>query len=135
MPLPLVGLYGHGNHQPSTASLELTAQNLISRLDRTYIIVDALDECIDMERTLAWIKQLVQWKSGKVQILISSRPEAEIKERFDSTPSVTGISLVGRSADADIEIYINAMLAQMVRWDAQTTEHVRHALIAGANGM
>lgn len=135
VPAPLVDLYGHGNQQPLTASLQLTAQKLIGRLERAYIIIDALDECTDRERTLMWIEQLIQWKSGKVQILISSRPEADIRERFDSSPSVTWISLVGRSADADIEVYVNAMLARMVRWDAQITERVRHVLIAGAHGM
>ena len=107
----------------------------MDNFEHVYIIIDALDECTDSKRLLVWIDEISQWSGSKVHILLSSRPEADIEERFGCLHRLRRVPLVGDSIDADIETYLDAMLAEMIRWDAQTRAHVRGILLGGADGM
>lgn len=140
LPPSLVEIFGGGHQQPSIASLQLTFQRIVEEFERTYIVIDALDECTDREKVLAWIEQLLQLKAGRLHVLISSRPETDIKEHFESLKDVVRVPLAGKSADADIVSYLDATLSHMIarkiiRWDVQTVARVKKVLIRGADGM
>ncbi|KZP18776.1 hypothetical protein FIBSPDRAFT_583534 [Athelia psychrophila] len=134
-PTPLVELYDGGQQQASLASLQLILQTIASGFERTYIIVDALDECIDRERVMAWIAQLMQCKAGNMHVLVSSRREMDIEDQFDAIPGLARTPLTGARANADIKVFLDAMLSKMTKWDTQTIARVKEALIAGADGM
>lgn len=137
VPAPLLELYGSGHEQASITSLQTVLQRVIAGFERAYIIIDALDECTDWQKVLVWIGNLLQWTSGRPHVLFSSRPEKDISVNLTSVEfvSLTHISLNGKHSDADIETYVDAMLAQMTRWDSATLARVRKALITGASGM
>ncbi|KAF7976146.1 hypothetical protein HWV62_7453 [Athelia sp. TMB] len=135
IPLPLMEIYGGGHQQPSVASLQLTFEKIVDGFEHVYLVLDALDECTDREKLLAWIDEIFRWKCGNVHVLLSSRLEADIEERFGCLDILSRVSLSGSSADTDITNYLDAMLSKMVRWDAQTRVRVRSVLLEGADGM
>ena len=135
IPPPLMETYGGGHQQPSVASLQLTLERIVEGFEHVYIVLDALDECTDRQKLLAWIDDIFRRKCGNVHILLSSRLEADIEERFGCLDSLSRVSLAGSSADTDIATYLDAMLSKMVRWDAQTRVRVRSVLLDGADGM
>lgn len=135
VPAPLVQIYGNGRQQVSVASLQSTLQKIIDGFERTYIIVDALDECTDRDKVLAWIEQLIQRKKGNVQVLFSSRPEWDIEDQLQSMVSLARVTLNNRPAEKDIKMYIDAKLSKMVRWDKATIVRVKNALIIRSDGM
>lgn len=137
VPASLVELYGSGHQQASIASLQTVLQRMVAGFERAYIIIDALDECTDWQKVLVWINSLLRSTAGRAHVLFSSRPEKDISENLGSAEfdSLTQISLNGKHSDADIEKYVDAMLAQMTRWDSATLALVRKALITGASGM
>ncbi|KZP12272.1 hypothetical protein FIBSPDRAFT_836445 [Athelia psychrophila] len=134
-PAPLVDLYGGGQQQPSIESLQLVLEKIIDGFERTFIIIDAVDECTDREKTLAWVEQLTQRKKGNLQVIFSSRPEQDIIDKLRCMVYITRVTLNGTLADKDIETYIDAMLSKMIRWDAQTIARVKDALITDSDGM
>ncbi|KZP17138.1 hypothetical protein FIBSPDRAFT_1047078 [Athelia psychrophila] len=134
-PAPLVDLYGGGQQQPSIQSLQLVLEEIIDGFERTFIIVDAVDECADREKMLAWVEELTQRKRGNLQLLFSSRPEQDVTEKLSSMAYIARVTLNSRLADKDIESYIDAMLSKMIRWDAQTIALVKDALITDSDGM
>ncbi|KZP17157.1 ankyrin [Athelia psychrophila] len=134
-PAPLVDLYGGGQQQPSIQSLQLILEKIIDGFERTFIIIDAVDECTDREKTLAWIEQLTQRKKGNLQVLFSSRPEQDIIEKLRCMAYIARVTLNSKLADKDIETYIDVMLSKMLRWDAQTIARVKDALIIDSGGM
>ncbi|KZP24030.1 ankyrin [Athelia psychrophila] len=133
-PTSLVELYGDGR-QPSIKALQHVLEKIIDGFDRTYIIIDAVDECANREKVLTWIDKITRRKAGNLQVLFSSRPERDIKDYLDSMVSLYRVTLNGKRADRDIEAYLDAMLAKMTRWDAVTIARVRAALITGSDGM
>lgn len=135
VPAPLAQICGHGHQQPSIASLQLTLRQIIETFERTYIILDALDECMDREKLLAWTGDLLRRETGKVHILLSSRRELDIEDCFESIPNLVHVPLRGGSLNADIEKYIDAMLSKITKWDGPTRARVREVLIQGAHGM
>ncbi|KZP31886.1 ankyrin [Athelia psychrophila] len=134
-PASLMEVYGGGHQQPSIASLQLTLRRIIEGFEHVYIVVDALDECTDRKKVLAWVEELMQWSGGKLHILLSSRPETDIKKKFHSMENLVQFSLTGHPMNNDIEICIDALLLEMDIWDDETRAHVRAVLIRGAHGM
>ncbi|KAF7985911.1 hypothetical protein HWV62_43816 [Athelia sp. TMB] len=135
IPAPLATIYGHGNRQASVDELQLTLQLIIDSFERTYIVIDALDECADRANVISWIKRLTRRKVGKVHVLFSSRPETDIEEEFDYLGTLIRVPLAGHAAENDIKTYLNAMLSKMTKWDAQTRSRVREVLLRGAGGI
>ena len=80
------------------------SRNLICQLTgihlHTTIIIDALDRCEEVSRSelievLDWI---VQEAKNPVKILVSSRPEKDIKPRFERGPNI-GIRITDNKGD------------------------------------
>ncbi|KAF7974283.1 hypothetical protein HWV62_13088 [Athelia sp. TMB] len=135
MPAALIKMYDHGDEKPSLASLQLTLSKLVAGFEHTYIVIDALDECTDRGKLLTWIGDLLRQNMNQLHILFSSRREPEIVRCFEPIASITHVSLAGASTNADIETYVDAMLAKVTSWDTKTRARVKSALMKGADGM
>ncbi|KAF7986998.1 hypothetical protein HWV62_79 [Athelia sp. TMB] len=135
VPAALMEMYGGGHEKPSVAALQLTLQKIIADLDRAYIVIDALDECIDRDKLLAWIGGLLQHDMDQLRILFSSRREHDILQRFEPMQSVCSVSLAGASTNADIGRYVDDMLATVARWNAATRARIKRSLMEGVDGM
>ncbi|KAF5707794.1 hypothetical protein FMUND_10944 [Fusarium mundagurra] len=106
----LFSSHDEGRRQPDTNALSACVDTMIQIAGKVFIIVDALDECTAREELLQWLKHL---SSGKVQLLVTGRPEAdfqrEIPRSFDERNCVL---LDKKSVNADIRSYVNVTLEQ-----------------------
>ena len=53
-------IYDGGHEKPSLAALQLAMRNVIAGFEHTYILIDALDECVDGEKLLGWIGDILR---------------------------------------------------------------------------
>ncbi|KAH8812200.1 hypothetical protein F5884DRAFT_898507 [Xylogone sp. PMI_703] len=89
-----------------------------SRLGSTYLIVDALDECIkDMTRLLEFIVQISS-KCSCVKWIISSRNSLEIIERLEMAENKIKLCLElnSGSISAAVGNYIEYKVSELVKW-------------------
>ena len=126
--------------QPSSLkSLQRTLLLILDSFHDAYVIVDALDECVDRIKLLNWIKEMACWKVGKLHFLATSRPERDIEIRLLSLHPIS-IRLEGESVDLDIATYLDRMLQdneESTAWnvDVHMRNKVKMSLLQGAQGM
>ena len=137
IPATLVELYGHGQQEPSTNSLQDTLYDILNGFNSVYIIIDSLDECTERGKMLNWIRQIVSRNMPNLHIVVTSRPEREIEEILQ--PLDLGcVDVVRDGESVDIEKYIDQELEtdrKLNRWETTIQEGIKTALMTGAQGM
>ena len=111
IPEALQELYSQnqGQQQPSNAELFATLKSIIRCFTKTYIIIDALDECRDRDELLELIQDLCGWKMEKMQILVISRQEADIEDALK--PWIASqICIQSANTSDDIQLHIRERL-------------------------
>lgn len=113
-------------------------QDLISNYERTSIIIDALDEC--MENVIDVIELLTSLNDNtdnvNVNLLLLSRDEFEIRGFLDAKPQ---ISIAAENSD--LRLYVGAEIEERITKKKLTIkspslkEHIVERLIDGADGM
>ena len=71
--------------QPSDEQLQNVLRDILDNFSQVYIMIDALDECTDREKTLHWVNKLISdtnCKATNLHIAVTSRPEIDIREVF-----------------------------------------------------
>jgi hypothetical protein len=58
-----------GVQQPTVEALHRTLFDILAKFQDAYLIIDALDECVNQIKLLHWIKEIVGRKIGKLHIL------------------------------------------------------------------
>ena len=128
----------NGSEQPSYNSL-ITALREISGLFRhTYIVIDALDECMDPERSrlLDFLESVCSWGLDGVHLLATSRPEPDIQQRLKVAAKM--VDLEAAIVDQDIMRYIKTRLEseeEFSRWIDAEKFFIEETLTKGAQGM
>ena len=105
----------------------------------TYIVVDALDECMGTERTrlIDFIKTVSTWGLDSVHLLATSRPEPDIQRRLCSA-AVKTFDLEATFVYHDIRLYIKSRLnseERLGRWGDAGKKLIEEKLTEGAHGM
>ena len=127
----------HGKQQPGSDDLVKTLISLFKDSHRTYLIVDALDECSERKGLLRTIRRIVQTHSGHVNVLVTSREERDIWEGMEGV-ILDSVNLECGGLDADIERHIHKCLESDTDWrndPAHVKEEIQDALVKGAHGM
>lgn len=138
IPPELVALYEgehNGRSQPLLASLENTLLRIIQSFSAVYFVIDALDECDDRPKLLRWIDSVTSHTSGILHLMITSRPEPDIKDRLRSLCNLREVDVADRRASDDIRRYIDTSLSEVHAWTNSQKELVRIALVNGADGV
>ncbi|KAI9726230.1 MAG: hypothetical protein M1834_009085 [Cirrosporium novae-zelandiae] len=145
MPELLEQLYErcNGSRRPDIVDLKevLNEFATLTSLDDIYIVVDALDECPkgeSREELLELIEDLNAWSPSKIHLLVTSRPELDIKSKLISLSRCKIISIQGSQTVSDIKLYIDNRLAheqKLKRLPNDIKVEVKEVLTAGANGM
>lgn len=108
-------------------------------LKNTYVIIDALDECVtDLSKILDLIIQKSS-VSSRVKWIVSSRNWPEIEERLETAGRKVRVCLElnTKSISVAVSNYIDykvAQLAQVKKYDDKTKSDVRDYLSSNANG-
>ena len=112
-------------------------QCMVQEFEETFIIIDAIDECESIEILLDFVHEVMEWKLGKLHLLITSRPQWEIESSFLSTAAIS-VSISSASVDADIRVYVRERLLgdkSMKRWNSTIQEEIETTIMEGAEGM
>ena len=109
---------------------------MLEIFDSTHIVIDALDECVEKADVLRWIESVAVGTSGRLHLMLTSRPEADIEQGLASLHNLQKVSVGEKSTD-DIGAYLDARLraADMSQWDEPEKQMIKTGLSAGSGGM
>ena len=105
-------------------------------ISRTYLIVDALDECVvDRQKLLDFFVE--QSASSRVKWIVSSRNWPEIEQQLATAGVGLSLELNAVSVSTAVDVFIQQkviQLSQKNRYDAIIKEVVQHYLSSNADG-
>jgi uncharacterized Zn finger protein len=134
----LLDLYKHCGEvqQPSDEQLQNVLRDILIRFSQAYIIIDALDECADREKTLDWVKYLIletNRKAANLHIVVTSRPERDIHEIFAVLDPHSFD--VGDANSKDIVEYVKLQMeSKFMKYDENTQAKIVSELKKQAEG-
>ena len=122
--------------QPSDEQLQSVLCDILGKFSHAYIMIDALDECTDREKTLNWVNKLISGenrKAANLLIVVTSRPERDIHEIF------TALDLhsidVGEVNTEDIAEYLRfRMESKFTKYDENTRAKIKSELLEHGQG-
>ena len=122
--------------QPSDEQLQKVLRDILDKFSQAYIMIDALDECTDREKTLNWLNKLISdinSKPANLHIVVTSRPERDIHEIFAALdPHSIDI---GEENTKDIEEYLKLqMVSKFRKYDENTRAKIMSELEEHADG-
>lgn len=135
IPEALDRIYGNGHQKPSRVDLEDTFKSIIESFEHSWIIIDALDECVDRKALLDWLERLANWSGGKLHLMTSSRAEPDIEHRLSKVDCLSRVEYGNDIGNADIRAYITTQLSERDDLDEEMCGIVMSALVSGAGGM
>ena len=113
--------------QPSDEQLENVLRDILDRFAHAYIMIDALDECTDREKTLNWANKLIsdtKRKAANLHIVVTSRSERDIDENF-ATLDPHSID-VGEANTEDIAAYLKLLMeSKFTKYDENTRAKIK----------
>lgn len=133
----------HSLHQkygtrPTLAQIEDNLRQLVSRLTRLYVVIDALDELSANEEQALQFVSAVRELGPQVKVLCASRPSTTFQAYFEGPDTA---SLVVSARDHDIRTFLEAQLQQQhklqrhIRADPALAEDIVKAVIHESQGM
>ena len=144
IPEPLLSLFHscqRGAKPPQTKDLETLLKALIDLYEKTFIVLDALDECEDRQELLNFFDNAIGWKSQKLNLVMTSRKLKEFEDFFDAeTEGPSRLSIHNEKVDEDIRSYVHGKLQNDVRfkrWRGQpkVQEEIVIRLMEKSDGM
>jgi len=140
VPPTLRQLYNTYNRewQPYRHQLLEMLSLLLTTSHRTYVIIDALDECqaeSDRDELLITVTEMIAMDN--VNILVTSRKENDIEEELEDVVEIK-VDLARAKVDSDIAIYVRNRLEkdkQLRKWDRDTKQKIEKVLTERAQGM
>jgi Cdc6-like AAA superfamily ATPase len=137
----LFSSHQNGNRQPQTDALETTVEAITERFERVFLVLDALDECEDRQVLLNFIDRFMNWKSGKLRVIATSRKIKDIEDFFKpKLDDEKRLSIQNEKVDEDIRSYIHEKLQndrRFERWQKEPNvqEEIEKKLMEKADGM
>lgn len=126
-----------GAKQPDKERVLSTLLSALQSAHRTYLIIDALDECSQREEMLDVISNIHQRCSSQISILVASRDEYDIREKLTTLKS-DDIGIQDAVVDSDIRLHVNRCLIEdkkLSKWPIEVKKEIEDVLVEGAHGM
>ncbi|KAI9679519.1 MAG: hypothetical protein M1817_005541 [Caeruleum heppii] len=139
-PASIVALYEDweiSRQQPSDEMLFASLCSTATESRPVYIILDALDECVDRHTLIDFLERLGGQKAREVHFLLVSRSEPDL-ERALGVPSNSTISIDAVGHTNDIKTHIHQSLNEGREWQRLGEPlklKVEQTLVEKANGM
>ncbi|CAN9363226.1 unnamed protein product [Alternaria alternata] len=126
------------SQKPSSEVLEHILLALLEESKTSYLVVDALDECLEeqREKTLAGFRRIAQCLP-EIRLLITSRKEADIEDLLSSW-AVTRFGIDEESVNQDIDLYVKNALAtdrKLVKLQSATKKEIEDEFRKKSDGM
>ncbi|KAH6642103.1 hypothetical protein C7974DRAFT_384834 [Boeremia exigua] len=142
---------GENVRTPKTNELVKTFEQMLRLEHETWIVIDALDECLaegkrgDFKSLMNWLKDIVLARHSNLHLLVTSRDENEIRASLVAISGPrTFISIEGQGLDSDIRDYIWTRVwrsHELQRWETSSDkendvrEMIQSKLLDQAGGM
>ena len=120
---------------PIYEELEKLLLSLLAGCPQIIIILDALDECLNRDNLLVFLKLLPTLDACNIKVLVSSRQEGDIQVVFADQPQQSANIY---AVDRDVRAYIKASIAKSRRLQLLPPELMRtveDSLCKEAKGM
>ena len=127
----------NGLSKPQNEIMLEILRQFICGFEDTYILIDALDECLEVEKVLMQIETLHRQGLKQLHLLVTSRQEQQITELLTPMEPMK-VDMTCEAVDDDIENYINDMLQSspgLKEWGITEKDDIRMALLEKADGM
>jgi NACHT domain len=130
----------NGQRQPSVEGLLDALRQMSEGCPATYIILDALDECVNREELLRTIETIAGWQLQNLHITMTSRKERDIQSSLESLVETCNIIPLERAVvDEDIRKYVRHRISadnKLQKWqNGETQTEIEVALMKGAHGV
>ena len=128
---------GSGTNLPSRHDIQQICSSALQQLPEAFIIIDALDECIEISQVAGWLKKMLTAAGVTVHVLITSRDKPDITVNLSKIPQRQAIHL-DEFTNADIKLYIDSKMQefeQLALWNEDIQRNIRETLLTGAGGM
>ena len=131
----------NGHRQPTIQLLCNAFENMMEQAGEVFIVLDALDECQTRSELLSWMKCLLDFHQMNVHLIVTSRPEQDIRAALEKwTHSRLIIPIQSELVADDIRSYINAAVKHhddLSRWRLRPNvqDEIEVALTKKADGM
>ena len=125
-----------GKQQPNHDALVEALQSMLRVVPVSYILIDALDECVDRDDLLKLLRSITGLKKG-VQTLVTSRKERDI-DIVMNVCATYQLNVQNKDVDADIQLYVRKRIRDdtgLSAWPERVQQDIEHCLTSGANGM
>ncbi|KAK2052294.1 hypothetical protein LY76DRAFT_472246, partial [Colletotrichum caudatum] len=130
--------------QPGTDSLISTFEAMVQQIGEVWIVLDALDECRTRkgsrnEGLLHWIASVLRSPQVNIHLLVTSRPEHDIKSALEGCID-SQVPLQSGLVTEDIRVYVHETVRQhkgFERWQGkeEILDEIESHLMEKANGM
>ena len=144
IPEPLLSFFKScqdGAKPPQTKDLETLLKALIDLYEKTFIVLDGLDECEDRQELLNFIESAIGWKSQKLNVIMTSRKLKDFEDLFDAEMEERSrLSIQNENVDEDIRSYVHGKLQndrKFKRWQGQpkVRQEIETKLMEKSDGM
>lgn len=125
-----------GQHEPSLDDVVSVLVSVLQGRGKVYILLDALDECLEQDRLLECICT-IESTCKNVNIFISSRREYNITEALIDRVTYD-IDMKTAAVDADIEIFVQNSLSTdkaLGKWPSDIRAEIKDELCRRSGGM
>ncbi|KAH7350622.1 hypothetical protein BKA65DRAFT_242529 [Rhexocercosporidium sp. MPI-PUGE-AT-0058] len=133
-------------HRPDIETLQKVLLETLKGFSRVYVIVDALDECSDMEdgrdRLLRCLNAIQQKEPANLHMFLTSRREKDIETSYRAIESASekwdiNLEAYKPAIDHDIGLLIDSTLSSLSynSWPNELKEVAKKELIEKSDGM
>ncbi|KAF8218847.1 hypothetical protein L208DRAFT_1465575, partial [Tricholoma matsutake] len=126
-----------GTIPPSRNVVEQICTSVLQQLPETCIIIDALDECTEINKVARWLRKIITAEGRRLHMLITSQDEPHITCHLSRIPLQQALHVDDLTGD-DVELYIDSTISNyegLNGWGAEMQMNIRQSLLAGAGGM
>ena len=126
-----------GQRTPTYNSLVQALRDLSQSFEQVYLVLDALDECVEIPAVISLVQEIRGWHSPNLHILVTSRKEV-ILERSLRLLTTDQLHVQNVLVDADIKLHVRECLREdheLSQWSENIKAEIEKALCEGSKGM
>jgi hypothetical protein len=140
IPKDLLELYSQsrgGKQGPLADGLRQVLQGILRDSGEVFLVIDALDECLQCEELLQFIDEIKSWELPNVRLIVASRQHFESESLMNDLNPVR-VSIQDEIANDDILAFIQARLEKEPKlkfWPPELKAEIEELLLEKACGM
>lgn len=130
-----------GQIPPQDQDLEAVLKSLVELHEKSFIVLDALDECDSRQDLLDFVGRVMNWNSSKLSVMMTSRSLKDFRDFFHRELRIGSvISIQEETVDEDIRLYIHGVLQsdrRFSRWqkNSDAQNEIENHLMEKCGGM